>query len=311
MKKNKLFFFPLIFALNSILSFATDEGITYTTTNHSRQTDPAFGGDVLKIGYGGPCSATVEKNATWNEDSNVLVGCCPDTVPTVLTIYGTANTKKNVYTSGKTRSGNCIIDGGTWNCGGMLYLGSVLEGSLEVKNGGQFNVGDTLRVSFGSTVSVKDNSSKITLTLDNSGNFGEFGGINVYVSETGKENSITFEDASNLAINATNYSKDSDEIILENFITAGKGKIPLGTTLTELKLSVGGKVFTADNQDELNRYLSGITVLGFEDYTKSFIVDSKKQSVSLCLSKIPEPSAFGLLAGLSALMLVATRRKRK
>ncbi|MBQ8723578.1 MAG: PEP-CTERM sorting domain-containing protein [Opitutales bacterium] len=82
------------------------------------------------------------------------------------------------------------------------------------------------------------------------------------------------------------------------------------STLDNLTISVGGKTFVANDESALNQYLNKIEILGYENYEKTFVVNENNKSVSLHLSKIPEPSAFGLLAGIGALALVVSRRRR-
>lgn len=268
-----------------------------------RTTDTTFGGDVLKIGYGGPCTATVAAGTTWNEASNVLIGCCPDdTVHAVMNVYGTANTEKNVYVSGKIRTGDCHVDGGTWNCAGLFYLGVASMGTLSIKNGGSLVVGDTFNINWGSTLTIEGDSN-LTLTLNSAGSFGQNGGIYVFNNIA---DSVTLEKASNLVIDASAYTSSADKIVFERFFSANTQH----SVLSNLKFSVGGESFTAAEQDKLNRYLSGIRIDGFEGYAKSFVVDAATQSVALHLSKIPEPSAFALMSGLAGLALLAGRRRK-
>ena len=301
MNKNRLsLLFSLFFTIGASFAFAE---IEYTTGNHFYRNDAEFG-YVLKIGYSGPCSGTVAQGKTWTEESNILIGCCPNNIePTYINIYGTANTTKNVYVGGDYRAGHCLVDGGTWDCGGFFRLGVRMTSSLTLKNGGNLTANDGFQISFGSTASVKD-SSTLTLVTNANGEFGANGGILSYFGE----HFINLDSASNLVVDASKYTNTSDEFVLKNLITV---RTENSAVLSGLSLTVGGEKFNAGDQTALNKHLSGITVEGFEDYAKRFVVNESTQTVDLYLSKIPEPSAFGLIAGTGILALVAIRRRRK
>lgn len=277
--------------------------IEYTTGNHYYRNDAEFG-YVLKIGYGGTCSGTVAKGKTWTENTNILIGCCPDNyAPTYINIYGNAITTGNVYVGGDYRAGHCLVDGGNWDCSGFFRLGVRMTSSLTLSNGGNLTADDGFQISFGSTATIKDTSS-LTLVVNENGEFGANGGIHTYFGDHFME----FADASNLVVDASKYANASDRFVLKNLFTA---KTADSATLSGLSLTVGVEKFDAGNQESLNKYLSGITVEGFDDYAKSFVVNASTQTVDLHLSKIPEPSAFGLIAGTGILALVSVRRRRR
>ena len=304
--KNKFISATLLASAIALAGTAIANAEMVFTGEYGYYLDDNYGGKVLKIGYRGPGSGTLEKGKTWTMSENVLIGCCPNNIePTYLHIYGTANIMKDVYVSGISRSGHCYVDGGTWNCAGAFNLGIEIAGTVTVQNGGKLSVGDEFTVAHGATVTVTD-SSTLKLSFDNSDGQGVSGGFQV--RSGGNPCAITLSSAKNLIVDATQYSNNADQFILENFIVADSNN---GATLNSLRLTVGDGIFMANNEESLNQYLGGITVEGFENYTKSFVVNAETQSVSLHLSKIPEPSAFGLLAGIGALALVASRRHRR
>lgn len=299
---------PALSFLIPVFSYAE---IQLTGACHYIEADSKYG-KVLKIGYKGSGSATVQANTTWNTEYNILVGCCPDNYsPAIFKVLGTANTK-SVYVSGKIRDGECYVEGGTWNCNGLFYLGQITPGILSISNNGAVSITDTFYMNYGSTLSIGDTST-LTFRLESDGTFGTNGGIHVFNDLGG---TFTLSAASNLVIDASNLASTptmrsrpttEQSLILEDFITVER---KYAKTLSTLTFSVGGNTFKADDEDALNKHLSGITVLGFEDYAKSFVIDTANQTVALHLSKIPEPSAFGLFAGTVALGIVCVRRRR-
>lgn len=296
---------PACFIFAGTLSaFAYDSSGLTLSGSYFETYDTEFGGSVLKIGYGGTCAATVAAGASWTENQNVVIGCCPDNnVPATLEIYGTATVNGNVYTSAKTRAGLCTVDGGSWTVSGSFYLGVQEYGTLTLRNGGSLRIGDTFRVNFGSSVDV-DADSTFGISIDENGSFGKNGGICIYNNIDTK--TMRFADAAGLSIDATAYKSAADEIVFENLFVASTY-----STLKDLNLIVAGTEFTAEDEEALNANLSGVTVLGYEDYAKSFVVDASAGTVALHLSKIPEPSAFAPIFGAATLAVAMSRRRSR
>lgn len=285
--------------------------------NCPRVYDAKFGGNVLKIGYGGWGAGTVAAESEWVESSNLVVGCCPNNNdPATLTIYGKATTKGDTFVSVKSRSGICTVDGGTWRNEGNFYLGELLAGTLSVVNGGLFDLGGTFRINTTVNVNV-DASSKFQIRTDETGTLGKKdstpsnnarGGIVLHAFPEDTK-TMAFEAASSFVVDARAFSSDAEKIVFDNLFLA---EPKYGATLKNLLLKIGENIFSVTDEELLNTHLRGLSVLGFEDYEKSFVVSADEKSVALHLSAIvPEPSAFGLLAGILALAFAGTCRRRR
>ena len=83
--------------------------------------------------------------------------------------------------------------------------------------------------------------------------------------------------------------------------------------ITGTKLTYGTTSITSDNADSTLKNVIEFSGWGesLNDWTQKLAFDNESKKLSLSLTKIPEPSAFGLLAGVGALVFVAARRRRR
>ena len=116
---------------------------------------------------------------------------------------------------------------------------------------------------------------------------------------------IYFENASNLALDLGRIETDESATSLcLRFIEINN--------FSSLFVRVGDMVLDdVDDMTQWNEAFANMTILGYEDWEKSFAYDRTTRTILLNLSQIPEPSAFGLLAGAFALALCAARRRRR
>lgn len=118
----------------------------------------------------------------------------------------------------------------------------------------------------------------------------------------------------------TNWSNISDIALVYSFNTPASG-----ATTTNIALAIGyldgteAAVFSASKSDLMFNSNSGFAANSLEindTYASSYTLTTNNfisldDAKAAALAAVPEPSAFGLLAGLGALALVASRRRRK
>ncbi len=83
--------------------------------------------------------------------------------------------------------------------------------------------------------------------------------------------------------------------------------------ITGTALTYGTTSITSENADSTLKNVIEFSNWGesLDDWTRKLAFDGESKTLSLSLTKIPEPSAFGLLAGVGALVFVAARRRRR
>ncbi|HIV03816.1 MAG TPA: PEP-CTERM sorting domain-containing protein [Candidatus Spyradosoma merdigallinarum] len=179
----------------------------------------------------------------------------------------------------------------------------------------------TLWVKEGGTYKGNNNLTLNALKLDS--------GVSILsgVGATPSANEVSFNDGRNITLTGTDGFLDVDCDTFGKVIVSGlsgdsavylnsNGKLTLnsGNTLSDdvdIYAIVSGDAGSRTLVSGLSDGWSGSVFISTNDGTSyekaSFTVSGGELSVST----IPEPSAFGLLAGLGALALVASRRRRK
>ena len=142
-----------------------------------------------------------------------------------------------------------------------------------------------------------------TVRIVQTGNFQSF--TNVSVADGATLELSTVSDA--IAVNATSVVLSSTAKILVDMSNyASDADIVAVNLISASALSYGSDTITSNNVDLL---LGAIELKNWGDgWTQSLSYAGSTLTLTLT---IPEPSAFGLLAGLGALALAGTRRRRK
>lgn len=110
---------------------------------------------------------------------------------------------------------------------------------------------------------------------------------------------VSFNDGAKFALDLTAYSNVAEETAL-TLITTNSNKISFnGLTSESLTSEIIESYFSEENSD-LGEWASCLRLWECDEYT-----------LKLTLTTIPEPSHFGVFAGLAALALAGTRRRRK
>ena len=182
---------------------------------------------------------TFNAGSTLNDDAGaLLVGV--GGVGT-LTAYGTTQQtttiNSNNATMGKNTGagvGTITIDGATWNCGAVAFVGFNGTGSLNVKDGGVVNIGGNLSVAGGDT-----STGNVTVAAGSTVNVGGSCGLGSPRADqvAGGDGKITVQAGGTLNVGNWLFENSTSSLVL-----AG-GNVNLGTRgLGWVVLNAGGTV---------------------------------------------------------------------
>ena len=231
----------------------------------------------------------------------------------------------------------------TFDCGGSVTIGSNDDAwqGMYTSDGGSWTVSNNTNVTiFGANVRTWTGNITVaagsSLTINNSslqlkdGTYNIDGALTIGwdIKFDGAAGPQTFAlgSAGTLTTNSRLYT-DGHEIKFTGTVDLGSGStyVLSQRTLFAGKSKINGDSTTAENitalfNDSITAEFDGLSTyddsldadaLTAEDAGKYFLSTDGTNIVLNYVSAIPEPSAFGLLAGLGALALVASRRRRK
>ena len=210
-----------------------------------------------------------------------------ETAPTLTIDTGVTLTLSNDATTAgadQTFSGTLAGAGALKIAGGVQKLSGVSssETSVSVTSGG------TLEVSGNNTVSSATISGVLKASVTDAGNVS----LNA-------ASGVTFSDNATLVLDLSGATLDSGAaltIISASAISYNSNPLTQDTILSLVDV----------NSSDFGQYSS---------WTKKWTLETNAttnaQTLKLTLTNVPEPSAFGLLAGIGALVFVAARRRRR
>ena len=231
----------------------------------------------------------------------------------------------------------------TFDCGGSVTIGSNDDAwqGMYTSDGGSWTVSNNTNVTiFGANARTWTGNITVaagsSLTINNSslqlkdGTYNIDGALTIGwdIKFDGAAGPQTFAlgSAGTLTTNSRLYT-DGHEIKFTGTVDLGSGStyVLSQRTLFDGNSQINGDSTTAENitalfNDSITAEFTGLSTyddsldadaLTAADAGKYFLSTDGTNIVLNYVSAIPEPSAFGLLAGLGALALVASRRRRK
>jgi len=252
------------------------------------------GGKII-LGESGIASVKTSGSATFNGGT---VGLFSDTTTIAknVTLASSTGTTFDTAKYSFNSDGNGVTQG---TDGGTMTVSGVLSGSGKLVKKGE----GTLVLSAANTFTGGVDISAGTLEVTNTSGLGtgsvslSSGGTLKISVQNVSATSITFNDGAKFSISDSLISStDADSIVLN--------------LLASNTITFGSTTLTSDNANTLVDNYFDTSSLGdtYKDYLRTWGYDSNTLSLTLT---IPEPSAFGLLAGTFALALAVSRRRRQ
>ena len=250
--------------------------------------DVALSGEITSdASYTSSDEVTVASSATINK--NVTLSCAGTLrADAYFSVSGTLDTDYRAYID----SGAEISVTGTWTAAGKtnaptaannpgVTTGSAIyfyDGTISVEGSGKLVLGGTQITGIAAS--------------------GIIGGSNIYVSSPG--GILSLDSAENM---------EADFSALETELDSFSWKI-VTSYVDKLTVEIGNERFVATDTEKWNAHFKDFVVRGYEDWEKEFSYDGRALYLNFT-RPVPEPSAFGLLAGVGALAFGLSRRNGK
>ncbi len=234
-------------------------------------------------------NATIGAKNDWSTSKNVaLTGTVGTEATTTVFNTGKFDTTSKAFST--TEGYTITLNGDLSGAGGLTKAGA---GTLKLSGTNTFE-GD-VTISAGTLVAANASAlGKGTTTVESGAKLGLVAKVTVADVAGG----ITLAEGAKIVIDMSNIS-ETESFTLD--------------LITGTELTYGTTSITSDN---VNKTLENVIEFSgwgesLTDWTQELKFDDSSKKLSLSLTKIPEPSAFGLLAGVGALVFVAARRRRR